>query len=322
MTSFIQQADSLAKRGLLSEALQLIDQGVADNDAEALFCLAIWCLIGSNVPRDLVKARSLLHRAVNLGHQDAAIFEVALTANGSGGAPNWPLARQRLDAASLTNPVAQHHAKMLATMDIDGDGNPVYPLPRVLLCDRPAVYKYPALLTPAECAHIATAARDLLEPTIVFDPVTGRQLRHPVRTSSGAVIGPTREDLVIRAINKRFAMISGSRIEQGESNSILHYAPREEYRPHFDFISAAKNQRIKTIIVYLNHGYGGGATEFIANGVTVFGTTGDAIMFDNVTVTGELDMLSKHAGLPVTSGSKWIATRWIRSDDFNPWTDA
>lgn len=319
MSSLAQQADALASRGLVSQALHLIDAGVKSDDPDALFCLAIWNLIGSNIARDLGKARALLARATRLGHQDAALFEVALTANGSGDAPNWPLARQRLEDAALTNSVAQQHIKLLAAMTIDADGNPRCHPPRTRLCDQPTVYKYPKLLSPAECAHLAMAARELLEPTTVFDPATGRQMRHPVRTSSGAVIGPTREDLVIRAINKRFAMISGSRIEQGESNSILHYAPGEEYRPHYDFINTAKNQRIKTIIVYLNGGYGGGGTQFLANGMIVHGTIGDAIMFDNVTPEGALDMLSKHAGLPVTSGTKWVATRWIRETDFNPW---
>ena len=321
MSSIAQQADALASQGLVSQALQLIDAGVKSDNPDALFCLAVWCLIGSHIPRDLGQARTLLRSATNLGHQDAALLEVALTANGSGGAPNWPLARQRLDKAALTNPIARQQIKMLNAMVIDADGNPTSHPPRELLCDQPTVHKYSALLSPAECAHLAMAARELLEPTTVFDPSTGRRMRHPVRTSSGAVIGPTREDLVIRAINKRFAMISGSRVEQGESNSILHYAPGEEYRPHFDFISGAKNQRIKTIIVYLNQGYGGGGTEFLANGFTVYGNIGDAIMFDNVSLEGEIDMLSKHAGLPVTNGTKWIATRWIRQTDFNPWTD-
>lgn len=322
MLSITQQADALVSRGRVSEALRLIDVGVQDNNAGALFCSAIWCLIGSHVCRDLAKARGLLRRAAMLGHNDAQLIEVALTANGSGDKANWALARQRLDEATATNSTAQHHVKLLKAMPLDIDGNPTNVPPREMICQQPTVYKYPALLSPAECAHLAMAARELLEPTTVFDPATGQRMRHPVRTSSGAVIGPTREDLVIRAINKRFAKISGSRVEQGESNSILHYAPGEEYRPHFDFIAAAKNQRIKSIIVYLNDGYGGGATQFIANGMAVRGTIGDAIMFDNVNATGEIDLLSKHAGMPVTRGTKWIATRWIRSENFNPWTDA
>ncbi|MFM9852988.1 MAG: prolyl hydroxylase family protein [Sphingomonadaceae bacterium] len=212
--------------------------------------------------------------------------------------------------------------QMLTTICLDQDGYPPDNPPGRRLCEKPIVSLFPALLTPAECAHLAMAARDLLEPTTVFDPSTGQLMRHPVRTSSGAVIGPTREDLVIQAINRRFAKISGSRIEQGEPISILHYAPGEQYRPHFDFITNSLNQRLKTIIVYLNQGYTGGATQFLANGVTVQGKIGDAIMFDNVDETGARDALSQHAGLPVVSGTKWIATRWIRQDDFNPWENA
>lgn len=322
MSSLLDQANALAANGRVDEALRLIDAGVDRSDADALFCLAVWHLIGTHIVRNLNTARTILRRAAVKGHVDAALFEIALTANGSGGEANWSLAKQRLKQATAISPIAQHQQRLLAAMAIDEDGKPLGHPPCEQVSDAPTVVLYPALLTPPECAHLAMAARELLEPTTVFDPATGQRVRHPVRTSSGAVIGPTREDLVIHTINKRFAMISNSRIEQGESNSILHYAPGQEYRPHFDFISRARNQRTKTIIVYLNEGYGGGATHFLASGVTIKGNIGDAIIFDNVTAAGALDPLSKHSGLPVNSGIKWVATRWIRATDFNPWTDA
>lgn len=322
MPSITDQANVLAAQGRVSDALALMNERIRANDHEALFCLALWHLIGTNVPRNLPEARALLRRAASLGNADAAMMEVALIANGSGGKPDWGLAYQRLIEAAVSNPLAHHQMQMLTTICLDQDGYPPDNPPGRRLCEKPIVSLFPALLTPAECAHLAMAARDLLEPTTVFDPSTGQLMRHPVRTSSGAVIGPTREDLVIQAINRRFAKISGSRIEQGEPISILHYAPGEQYRPHFDFITNSLNQRLKTIIVYLNQGYTGGATQFLANGVTVQGKIGDAIMFDNVDETGARDALSQHAGLPVVSGTKWIATRWIRQDDFNPWENA
>jgi prolyl 4-hydroxylase len=39
-------------------------------------------------------------------------------------------------------------------------------------------------------------------------------------------------------------------------------------------------------------------------------------MFSNVDADGRPDPLSEHAGLPVTSGTKLIASRWIREEDF------
>ncbi len=72
------------------------------------------------------------------------------------------------------------------------------------------------------------------------------------------------------------------------------------------------------MIVYLNDGYRGGETIFPKLNIKVVPKAGDALLFDNV-VDGKVDQRSLHAGLPVEVGTKWIATRWIRRDPFDPW---
>ena len=39
--------------------------------------------------------------------------------------------------------------------------------------------------------------------------------------------------------------------------------PGQEYRPHFDAIGNADNQRVLTFLVYLNDDYEGGETDFL-----------------------------------------------------------
>jgi prolyl 4-hydroxylase len=46
--------------------------------------------------------------------------------------------------------------------------------------------------------------------------------------------------------------------------------------------------------------------------VKVRGRKGDALVFVSALPNGDLDPLSEHAGLPVTSGTKYLASRWIR----------
>ncbi len=291
------------------------------DDVDALFTLSTWHLIGDAVPRDLPRARALLRRAVEIGHVDAALMEIALTANGSGGPADWPRARQLLDQAATNDPVAAGQRTLLDVMLLDGDGAPRTAPSSEIIGDAPVVRLFRNLYTPDECAHVAQAARELLEPTVVIDPKTGRNIPHPIRTSHGATLGPTREDLVIGALQRRLAAASGTHVNQGEPLSILCYTPGQQYRPHFDYVTGAANQRIKTIIVYLNDGYSGGETHFIMNGLKVAARAGDAIMFDNVTSTGDLARDTQHAGLPVTRGTKWIATRWIRAAPFDVWND-
>ena len=67
----------------------------------ALVLLATWRMIGRPLPRDLPEARKLLRRAVEIGHVDGALMEIAMTANGSGGTADWAGALRLLEAGPL-----------------------------------------------------------------------------------------------------------------------------------------------------------------------------------------------------------------------------
>jgi prolyl 4-hydroxylase len=317
----VDQAEALAARGQAAAGLAILQRAATTGHAGAAFTLAFWYLVGQFTPRDLPSARMWLRRAAGLGHADAALIEVALTANGSGRAPDWAKARQLLiDAARAGIAEAQEQLTLLRTMDIDPDGNPTHAPVGQIVSAAPSVVHFPLLFTPAECAHVARRVGDLMEPSVVLDPASGRPIPHPIRTSSGAVIGPTREDLVVRTLNQRIAAASGTRVEQGEPLQVLHYAPGQQYRPHHDAIARTDNQRGWTMLIYLNEGYRGGGTRFTATGLTVQGKGGDGLLFRNLDAAGRPDPLSRHAGLPIEAGTKWLATRWIRLAPHDPWT--
>lgn len=295
------------------------DAGVA-GDPDALCLLAQWRLIGHPLTRDLPEARRLLAAAREAGSLDGALIEIALTANGTGADADWPGAVTLLRSAARQHgsPFAEDLA-LLAAMDIDGHGFPsAIPDPEWLGRDC-RVRRWRAFFAPAECAHIAMSVRGLLAPSSVADPRTGRLIAHPIRTSSAAVVGPTRETLPIQALMRRIAAATGTQVAQGEPLSILHYAPGQQYREHLDTLPAEPNQRILTAIVYLNSGYQGGETVFPQQGLSIAGGGGDMIVFDNVTDDGRPDPRSRHAGLPIRQGAKWAATRWIRAKALDVW---
>ena len=312
----------LASLGNGSEAIAVLTGAADRSDVDALMQLAVWHLAGGVVPRDLVAGRALLARAVAIGHVDAGLMEIALTANGSGGPADWRRALALLDTAARGDPLAAAQRTLLRQMDLTDTGRPVsLPEPR-LLSDRLDVRLYPKLFTADECRHLATVGAPLLEPARVIDPKTGRHIAHPVRTSDGCVIGPAQEDLVVQALNHRIAAASGTASEQGEPLAILRYAPGQHYRPHHDCVADTANQRTWTMLVYLNDGYAGGATDFPRVGVTVRGQRGDGLLFRNTDAAIRPDPLALHEGQPITGGQKWLATRWIRQAAYDPWTAA
>ena len=123
-------------------------------------------------------------------------------------------------------------------------------------------------------------------------------------------------------MSARISGALGLRSSQFEPMNILHYQPGEEFTAHYDFLDDSspglaadkreRGQRIVTFLVYLNEGYGGGETAFPRLNYAFKGQTGDAIMFGNVDPGGAPDLSTLHAGMPPTSGEKWLLSQWVR----------
>lgn len=312
-------ASALAREGRVGEAVTVLEAAGARGDPSAPAELAAWYLRGDVVPRDLVRARIALRRAVDIGHVDAALLEVALVANGTGGRQDWAGARRLLDKAAIGDPLAAEHAALLAAMRLDDGGYPIE-VPRLEILSRyPFVARAAGALSRAECLHVAGVAHALLEPAVVVDPVTGRPIAHPVRSSYSAAIGPAQETLPIAALTRRLAAITETALVNGEPLQVLRYTPGQEYKVHSDTLPGVSNQRCVTAIAYLNDGFTGGETMFPALDLRVRPRAGDLLLFHNAAPNGRAIPEARHAGLPVVAGTKWIATRWIRAEPYDPW---
>ena len=90
---------------------------------------------------------------------------------------------------------------------------------------------------------------------------------------------------------------------------------------------AQSSQRIYSVLLYLSDGVEGGETIFPLNdehltrsvdykscdvGLKVKPGRGDALLFHNVHPNGTFDKASLHGGCPVQTGTKWVATKWVR----------
>jgi len=311
------QAFSLSKAGRNPEAILIINQLAAQNEPEALFVLAEMKWRGGMVPQDPVQARHLYRRAAERGYAPAGIILTNLMASGVAGERDWRAALARLAAEAKADPRRRAMLDLLGRMKLDDEGNPLtLPEPEAL-SDSPWVRLFPRLLTAGECDYL----RQLAEPGYMASTVYDEQrrlVRDPIRTSDGSTIHWQIEDPVVHAINRRLAAATGTSAEHGEAMQILRYRPGQQYRNHFDFVQSSENQRQQTALVYLNYDYKGGETCFVKTGLKVKGRKGDGLVFRSALPDRTVDPLSEHAGLPVTSGTKLLASRWIREKRWVP----
>lgn len=312
----LDEAARLNAQGRRDDAVRIVEQAAKRGDAEALFAIANWRLFGLFGPRDLASAHRLLDRAAALGYVEAIRTKAILLGNGTGCRANGQSAERMLGAIRTQDAHAALQLNMLPLLAEASD----FPRQNAkVLCVEPCVKSYHGLLTARECAYLMAMAEPQLRPSFVTNPSTGARMPHPIRTSMGMSFGPTQEDLVIRRINERIAEASGTDVACGEPLQMLRYAPGQEYKPHTDSMPSEANPREWTVLIYLNGDYDGGATDFPRLRFAFRGEPGDALIFRNITDEGQPDPASLHAGLPVGSGVKWLATRWIRTGPYHPW---
>ena len=305
--------EQLARSGRTQDALEELDARFAAGEGPAALILAHWHMIGEFVPRDLAKARDCFAAAAAWGEAAAEAPLVALMANGAGGQPReWPEALARFTAAGANDPMIACQAALIADMAIDPVGNPLNAFAPEFLSRDPLVVLFRNFMTHAECDAVIAWAESRLAPAMVVDPSSGALISDPIRDSSAAAFPFLDENPFLHAINRRIAAASRSKSEQGEPAQVLSYRPGQQYRLHMDAIPGAQNQRIQTMLVYLNDDFDGGATYFPEADLAVKAARGDAICFSNVTADMRPAATARHAGQPVTRGTKFILSRWIR----------
>jgi prolyl 4-hydroxylase len=307
----LQQAVQLSVAGRNAEAVLIVTQLAGQNQPQALAMLAEMKWRGGMVPQDPAAARELWRRAGDLGHAQAAQITTNLLANGVAGPRDWPAALARLQAEARKDQGRRQTLALVERMALDANGDPAKAFVPEVLSERPDVRRIERLFTAAECDYLRRLAEPGYEPSVVNNAM-GQPVRDPIRTSDGATIHWMIEDPAVHALNRRLATVSGTAYEQGEATLILRYKGAQEYKPHFDFVRSETNQRFKTVLVYLNHDYKGGETYFPEIDLKVKGRKGDALIFTSALPDRSVDPLSKHAGLPVTQGVKYLCTKWIR----------
>ena len=313
----LDRAIALSTMGHNSEAILILNQLVAQEDPDALAMLAELKWRGGMVAQDTAQARALYRRAGERGHAESACAYTNLLASGIAGPRDWPLAMQRLRTEARGDAQRRQLLLLLGRMKLTPQGDPAATPRGRSLSQAPEVTLFERLFSAGECDHLRQVAEPGYAPSTVFDS-NRRPVRDPIRTSDGSTIHWLIEDPVVHALNRRLAAASGSAAEDGEALQILRYRPGQQYRPHLDFAATSDNVRRMTALAYLNDDYAGGETCFVRTGLKVKGCKGDVLVVRNDTADRRSDPMSEHAGLPVASGTKYLASRWIRERRWVP----
>ncbi|AJS60848.1 2OG-Fe(II) oxygenase [Paenibacillus sp. IHBB 10380] len=179
-----------------------------------------------------------------------------------------------------------------------------------VLNEEPLIMKFDHVLSDEECQALIESAASRLEQSKLVNKEVSQ-----IRTSKGMFFDKN-ESLLINIIENRISSLMQVPIAHAEGLQVLHYEPGQEYKEHYDFFGpnnpSSHNNRISTLVIYLNDVEEGGETTLPNLGITVKPVKGSAVYFEYFYNNQTLNELTLHSGEPVIRGEKWVATQWMR----------
>jgi hypothetical protein len=338
--SFYARAQAAQAAGRFEEAAQLLWQASRQGDVACMSLLGAQLMTGRGIKPNRPMGAQLLIEAANRGGAYACAIAANILASGFAGsrAPDWTAALDYLQrSAELGHAPAQAQLRVLARrgetpaegasawqalrQGIDLDAWRRAPPARTLSAD-PAITAVEGFLAPDVCDWIMDRARDPMAPAKVIGAGGYAPVQDQMRTNSVAELGLAHTDLVVLLIRDRLSAACGMPVNAMEVPQVLHYAAGQQFRLHEDYLLpdgphkarelATHGQRARTLLIYLNDGFEGGETDFPLLDLRFKGAKGEALMFSNVVADGSPDLRMRHAGLPPSSGEKWLFSQWVR----------
>lgn len=186
-------------------------------------------------------------------------------------------------------------------------------MPILMKSSKPNVVLLACAASGDECAAIIDFARTRLlrSQVIVGDgELVGKIAETYARTSDQASFPPGACPEIDRVI-ERIQALTAWPSSHFEHAQVVRYRPGEDFAPHYDYFSiAVEGQRVTTAIVYLNTPANGGMTAFIDSELEIYPQQGNLLLF-SYPIPDESSK-SRHAGVPIASGEKWILTVFLR----------
>jgi prolyl 4-hydroxylase len=179
-----------------------------------------------------------------------------------------------------------------------------------------------SVLTPDECSYII----DKATPLFTRSGVVGSSFPDSTRTSETAWID--KSDPIAQKVFQKVLELTGKSIENCENLQVVRYQPGTYYKAHHDSccddsegcLGFAKEggQRVATLLIYLNSEFTDGETHFPDHGeLRLKADPGSAIFFRPLARdVNKCHPKALHAGLPISTGIKYVCNVWVREDKF------
>ncbi len=279
------------------EAVDCLQQAAARGGGEATAVISRLAGWGVMRPRNLVEAFDLLQRAAELGWVPSQ-RELQTLARDSGA--DWRVLRDKIDVVEWSRAAAYE-----------------------VVSESPRICRILGFATAAECRWLIELGCGNMRRASVYRRDAPGYTESASRTNAEADFTFWQADLVLALVRDRIAACIGAGTAFFEVTKLLRYEPGQQFSLHGDFQEPAtpalareleqRGQRVMTFLVYLNDDYAGGETEFPKVGLRIRGGRGDALFFVNADAGGNPDRRTVHAGLPPSSGIKWLLSQWVRN---------
>jgi prolyl 4-hydroxylase len=204
----------------------------------------------------------------------------------------------------------------------------------------PRLFEIEDFLSEYECRHLIQLAKQkgMAKSTVVAGS-RGSQYDGTTRSSETTWLSRDSDKVVDRLYRRAAHVLKipedslrhrsehfesvASHHSLAEDLQVVHYAHKQEYTPHHDFVYPSVSHhhqptRFATLLFYLHAPESGGETTFPRarqatnhDGVTVIPKRGKAVLFYNLLPDGNVDDWSQHGSNAVLRGDKWVANLWV-----------
>lgn len=184
------------------------------------------------------------------------------------------------------------------------------------------LYTLDNCLTDEECERIIEISNLHLKPSTI---TTKDEKDKEFRTSETASLTAS-DDPFIHEIDEKIARILGMNLSYSEPIQAQKYSVGQQFKAHTDYFGpetfskydGGKGNRTWTFMIYLNDVPAGGGTKFTQLDHVFYPKKGMAVIWNNLLPDGRTNIETKHWGMPVEDGEKYIITKWFREKGKGP----